>query len=123
MILGIGNDIVEIERIRNVLERHYDKFLNRIFTPYEIEYCQKFSDPATRFAGRFVGKEAVSKALGTGFIKGVSWLDIEIRHDEKMKPVVLLSPSIISICGELEMLVSISHCHSYATATAISYKT
>lgn len=119
MILGIGNDIVEISRIRTVFARYPQRFLQRVFTSYEQEYCLKRKDPALHLAGRFAAKEAVVKALGTGFTQGLSWLDIEIRHDSKGKPAVFFSSLAIDLLGTPTLLVSISHCHQYATAVAI----
>jgi holo-[acyl-carrier protein] synthase len=119
MILGIGNDIVEIDRIRAVIARYPQRFINRLFTPSEQEYCLKRKDPALHFAGRFAAKEAVVKALGTGFTQNLTWLDIEIRHDSKGKPGVFFSRSSASLLGDPILCVSISHCHQYATAIAI----
>lgn len=119
MVLGIGNDIVEIARIQALLTRYPQRFLNRVFTSYEQDYCLKRKEPALHFAGRFAAKEAVVKALGTGFTQGLSWLDIEIRPDEKGKPCVFLSPWALELFEKPKLCVSISHCHAYATAFAI----
>lgn len=118
MILGIGTDIVEIARIRAVLNRYTTRFINRIFTSYEQEYCLKHKEPALHFAGRFAAKEAIAKALGTGFTQGLSWLDIEIRNDISGKPMAFFSSSMANM-SNATLLVSISHCHQYATAFAI----
>lgn len=119
MMLGIGNDIVEIARIKAVLTRYPDRFINRVFTPSEQEYCLKRKNPALHLAGRFAAKEAVVKALGTGFTQGLNWLDIEIRHDSRGKPEVFFSPSAADLLGDPILLISISHCHEYATAVAV----
>lgn len=119
MILGIGNDIIEIARIQAVIARHSKRFLNRIFTPSEQEYCLKRKNPALHLAGRFAAKEAIVKALGTGFSQGISWLDIEIKNDSKGKPIVSFSPSAKELFGDLNLHISISHCHHYATAFAV----
>jgi holo-[acyl-carrier protein] synthase len=123
MILGIGNDIVEIARIKAVLARYPQRFLNRVFTPHEQEYCLKRKEPALHLAGRFAAKEAVVKALGTGFIQGLTWLDIEIRHDSKGKPGVFFSPSATHLLNDSSLFISISHCHQYATAVALWTRT
>lgn len=119
MFLGIGNDIIEIDRIRGVLQRHHDRFLKRIFTPFEQEYCLKYKDPVLHLAGRFAAKEAIVKALGTGFSQGISWLDIEIRNETTGKPIVQFSSSVLHRFNHPNILISISHCRQFATAVAI----
>lgn len=119
MILGIGNDIIEVTRIRAILKRYPQKFLNRVFTSSEQEYCLKHKEPALHLAGRFAAKEAVVKALGTGFIQGLTWLDIEILPDAKGKPCVVISDTLDGLFSQPILHVSISHCHQYATAFAI----
>ncbi len=116
MIAGIGTDIIEIDRIRESIEKHGSHFLDRLFSKKEQDYCHKYKDSAPHFAGRFAAKEAIGKALGTGFGAELSFLDIEIINDESGKPVVLLEK-------ELKIHLSISHCNSFATATAIWEKT
>lgn len=119
MILGIGNDIVEVARIKAVFSRYPRRFLDRIFTSYEQDYCLKRKEPALHLAGRFAAKEAIVKALGTGFSQGLSWLDIEIRNDLQGKPAVFFSLFAKELFGDLKLHISISHCHQYATAFAI----
>jgi len=118
-ILGIGNDIIEIERIRKALEAHGKRFIDRLFTIREQAYCLKYKDPTARFAGRFAAKEAVAKALGSGFGKYLSWLDIEILNDDNGKPEVHFSSAIQKDFNNPKVLISISHCKSYATAVAL----
>jgi holo-[acyl-carrier protein] synthase len=119
MILGIGNDIVEIERITSLIIRYPQRFLDRVFTSYEQEYCLKKKKPALHFAARFAAKESIVKALGTGFSQGLGWLDFEIRNDSLGKPTVLLSAFAKELLGNPALLISISHCDQYATAFAI----
>lgn len=119
MILGIGNDIIEIERIRIIIERYSQRFLNRLFTLKEQAYCLKRKNPALHFAGRFAAKEAVAKALGTGFSKGLDWTDIEILNDINGKPIVVPSDQLNELFNNPKLQISISHCHAYATAFAI----
>lgn len=119
MILGIGNDIVEIVRIEGILQRYPEKFLQRVFTSYEQEYCLKRQKPALHLAGRFAAKEAVVKALGTGFRQGITWLDIEVNQDPLGKPCVFLSPMMNERFHHPSFLLSISHCDHYATAVAV----
>lgn len=116
---GLGNDIIEIDRIRQSIERHGQHFLNRIFTPREQDYCYKFKDPVPNFAGRFAAKEAIAKALGTGFGSDLSWHDIEILGDENGKPIVHLSVGAMKRFNNPHILVSISHSASHATAVAL----
>lgn len=122
MILGLGNDIVEIERIKGVMERYPKRFLDRIFTSREQDYCLKRKDPALHFAGRFAAKEAVVKALGTGFSSGLSWQDFEILPNSLGKPDVFLSASAAYLLSNPSLMVSISHCRRYATAVALWLK-
>ena len=80
-ILGIGTDIIEIERIRQSIDNHGYRLISRIFTPKEQDYCLKHKDPIPHFAARFSAKEAIVKALGTGFTEHITWQDIEITKD------------------------------------------
>jgi holo-[acyl-carrier protein] synthase len=90
MIIGIGVDIVEIRRLRQTLERQADRFLKRVFTTAEQEYCRAHRDPIPHFAARFAAKEAAFKALGTGWAKGVSWLDVEVHRCAGEAPTLTL---------------------------------
>lgn len=119
LIRGLGNDIVEIERIRKAVEAHGDRFVSRLFTLKEQEYCYAHKDPIPRFAGRFSSKEAIVKAFGTGMGEKVSWLDLEILNDAHGKPEVILSPKLKELFDNPTILLSLSHCTLYATAVAI----
>lgn len=122
MIIGIGTDIVEIERIRSMIERHGDHFLNRCFTPGEIEYANRHRDSAVRFSGRWAAKEAVVKVLGTGFIQGITFHDVEVVSLHTGQPTVKLTGEALQISRQLkidEIKLTISHAREYATATAI----
>ena len=80
-IIGLGFDATDIPRVRDVFDRHGDRFLHRVFTAGEIAYCTRLRDPVPSLAGRFAAKEAAMKALGTGHSRGVLWRDIEVvRH-------------------------------------------
>lgn len=114
MVAGIGTDIIEIERIERALR--LDGFAERVFTPSEIEYCGIGRNRAGRFAGRFAAKEAVAKSLGGG----LSWRDVEILSDVSGSPVVRLSGRAASVAAGKRVLVSISHCRSYAAANAVA---
>ena len=119
MIRGLGNDIVGVERVRKSIERYGQKFLDKIFTPTEQEYCLRFSDSAPRFAGRFSAKEAVAKVFGTGFGEHISFLEIEVLNDPAGKPYVVFSEKINKIFQKPSVLISISHNEEYATSVAI----
>lgn len=116
-IKGIGTDIIETVRIRDALSEHGKRFLDRLFTPSEQEYCQRYADPVPHYAGRFAAKEAIVKAIGTS--KDLSWREIEIINDRNGKPLVYLSPKLSLLFPSNKILLSISHCYEYATATAI----
>jgi holo-[acyl-carrier-protein] synthase len=121
MIVGIGIDIAEIARIKRLLGR--EGFAEKIFTPSEIAFSEKHSAPEISLAGRFAAKEAIMKALGTGWAKGVSWRDITITHDEAGKPSVELTGEagrIADRLGAAAIFVSISHTGDYAVAQAVA---
>ncbi|QSX08280.1 holo-ACP synthase [Alkalibacter rhizosphaerae] len=121
MVRGIGNDIIEMERIRKALEKN-SRFFTKLFTPREQEYLRSRKDFVQAVAGRFAAKEAVAKALGTGF-RSFGMADIEILGDDIGKPVVLLSEKVRSAVkgGEdLQVMVTISHSRDHALATALA---
>ena len=122
-IIGIGTDIVECLRIAQMIERHGEVFLQRVYTTREIEYCSTRKAATQHYAGRWAAKEAVLKAMGTGWARGISWRDIEIRNDEGGRPRIALGGGAREVCetlGLADMLISISHCRSHATAYAIA---
>src|ERR1700684_3066330 len=86
MIIGLGVDITQIDRIEATMERRGRPFLERVFTPSEIAYCESHRHRAERFAGRFAAKEAAMKALGTGWTRGVRWIDIEVVGQRGGRP-------------------------------------
>lgn len=119
-ILGLGTDIISVGRIKAAIARQGSPFLQRLFTPAECAYCQKFSASDRHFAGRFAAKEAILKAAGTGLDGKVSWHDIEILNDTAGRPIVRLTGALAMLLGsEVDVLLSISHCKEYATATAV----
>jgi len=122
-ILGIGTDIVECLRIAQMIERHGELFIARVYTQHEIQYCQNRKAATQHFAGRWAAKEAVLKAVGTGWRRGISWRDVEIRNLSSGRPTVLLRGGVRDVMEELgigQVLISISHCRSHATAYAIA---
>src|SRR5207244_8510515 len=90
-INGIGVDLVNIPRMRDVIDRWQDRFLQRVFTEQEIAYCRARRDPVPHFAARFAAKEAALKALGTGLRLGVSWRELEVRREGGQAPTLVLT--------------------------------
>ena len=122
MILGSGVDIVEIVRFRKILERSKERFLQRVFTPEEQEFCLAHHDPAPHFAVRFAAKEAVFKALGTGWAKGVTWLDVEVQRRDQEAPTIKLhgeAQKLSALKGARTIHLSLSHTENWAVATAL----
>jgi holo-[acyl-carrier protein] synthase len=122
MILGTGVDIVEIERLRKIIERQKDRFLSRVFTPEEQRFCNAHRDSAPHYAARFAAKEAVFKALGTGWAKGVTWLDVEVLRERQDPPRLALKGEALKVSGNLgthKYHLSLSHSEIWAIATVI----
>ena len=120
-VLGIGTDITECLRIAQMIERHGELFVGRVYTSAEIEYCRSRRMATQHFAGRWAAKEAVLKALGTGWKRGISWRDVEILNAPVGRPQAFLSAGtkeIAEAMGIRCVLVSISNCRSHATAYA-----
>ena len=119
MVKGVGTDIIEIKRIRKALERNGQRFLDKVLTSREQDYCKDFKDPTQRYAGRFSAKEAVAKVFGTGFGKELSFHDIEILNDKRGQPLVSFSEKVKASFDDPKVLISISHSDEYANAVAI----
>ena len=122
MIYGIGVDLVHIPRIKAVLDRWGERFINRVFTEQEAELCFKRVYPASAFALRFAAKEAFSKALGLGMRRGIRWKDIEIFHYSGGKPGLRVYGETSAICDRRSITrfhVSLSDERDYATATVL----
>jgi holo-[acyl-carrier protein] synthase len=122
-ILGTGIDIVECLRIAQMIERHGELFITRVFTDHEIEYCSARKAATQHYAGRWAAKEAVLKALGTGWRRGISWRDIEIRNDKSGAPTVKLRGGARDVMQQARigrMHVTISHCRSFAVAYVVA---
>lgn len=125
-IVGIGTDIVEIVRIAQMIEKHGETFLARVYTDLEIRYCREKKNSGEHFAARWAGKEAVLKCLGTGWAKGIAWTDVEIRNEFSGAPRVSLSGEAGERARELgiaDVWITLSHSRAYATATAIAVTT
>ncbi|MGP8154870.1 MAG: holo-ACP synthase [Smithella sp.] len=122
MIYGIGIDLVENSRLEKIIEKWGTKFLNRIFSASEIQYCGKHVQSTTHYGARFAAKESFLKALGIGMGMGVNLRDIEVVHDKNGKPV-------LALCGEAKAQIekrkitkihlSLTHTKKYATALVL----
>jgi len=124
-IVGLGTDIVECVRIRKMIQDHGELFLQRVYTDREIRYCQSRRQAAEHFAGRWAAKEAVLKALGTGWRRGISWRDIEVRNDPSGQPKIAVRGEAKEIAKRKrlgDILITISHCRQFATAYAIAVR-
>jgi len=122
-VLGLGTDIIECLRIAKMIEKHGELFLQRVYTEHEVGYCSSRKAANQHYAGRWAAKEAVLKAMGTGWSRGIRWRDIKVKVELGGKPHVHIHGTAREICDELgitDMLISISHCRSHATATAIA---
>lgn len=122
-IVGIGTDITECLRIARMIERHGELFIGRIYTPQEVKYCQSRKQATQHFTGRWAAKEAILKALGTGWRRGISWRDMEIFNEPDGKPVVRVRGGVKELVEQLgiqEIQVTISHCRTHATAFVIA---
>ena len=120
--VGLGVDIVEIARMRAILART-PNFRERVFSEEERAYCDGTASPEVHFATRFAAKEAVVKALGTGFSRGIGVRDIEVRRNAKGRPYVVLSGRAKEIAreqGVRELPVSLSFTHAEAVACAMA---
>ncbi len=122
MIVGLGIDIAEVDRIERAIGRYGQRFLQRVFTPAEIDYCQSKANVFERFAGRFAAKEAAMKAIGTGWKRGVRWRDFEGVREPSGRPVIRISGVAAGFAERLGMkraLVSITHTAAQAIAQVI----
>ena len=121
-VLGIGVDLVECARIQHSLDRFGEKFLRRVFTDGEIEYSMSMKFPARHLAARFAGKEAVSKAFGTGIGKAMGWRNIDIRKKKSGEPFLVFSGPAQELAtkrGVISALITLSHTEHHAMASVI----
>jgi holo-[acyl-carrier protein] synthase len=123
MIIGVGVDIMQVDRIRGAIDRHGERFLQRIYTEEEIRYCRSGAHPFQRFATRFAAKEAVLKALGVGWQRGTSFRDVAVEVDGLGAPSVHLTGRSEDIAREKDIHtihLSLSHDRQYAIAQAVA---
>jgi holo-[acyl-carrier protein] synthase len=122
VIVGLGLDIAEIDRIEAAIARHGAPFLERLYTPREVSYCEKHKNKFERYAGRFAAKEAAMKALGTGWRHGVRWRDIEVVREPSGKPTLLLegvAREFADRMGVKNISLTITHSGNFALAQVI----
>ena len=123
MVIGIGIDIIEIDRIRESVEKFGDHFLNKIYTQKELDYCLKKKYKYQHLAARFAAKEAVYKALATGWDADVSWQNIEISNEPNGMPIVTLQGKLKKFLSKgKDLKISMSHSRDYVACMAIIYK-
>lgn len=118
-----GIDMVDCVRLEQVIRRHGDRFLKRVFTAAELDYCLGKKRRIEHLAGRFAAKEAVLKLLGTGLRSGMKWTEIEVTNEASGQPTVRLAGQCRSIAEEKNLgkiLVSISHIETHAIASAVA---
>ena len=121
MAAGIGVDMLEIARMERVIKRR-PSFLKRVFTDEERAYCDSCARPAEHYAARFAAREAVLKALGTGFSEGIGFKDVSVTNDEWGKPIAVLSGRATEVAAERgvqEVALSLSHTRDVAVANAV----
>ena len=122
MIIGLGIDLCRIERVERFLLRYGERFTRRIFTPREIEHCTRYSNKAEQFAARIAVKEAASKALGTGWRRGVHWKNFEVAHEISGKPTLRIHGRAAELAAQMSVHnanVSITHDGGVAAAVVI----
>lgn len=123
MIISIGIDLAEVDRIEAAIARFGDHFLDRVFTAQEKAYCASKANAAERFAARFAAKEAGMKALGTGWSRGIRWCDLEVGRESSGKPVLILHGEAQSRSRELGIqrwTLSLTHTRAHALAQVIA---
>ncbi|HEY0947693.1 MAG TPA: holo-ACP synthase [Opitutaceae bacterium] len=121
ILVGLGCDVIEVERVRGVLERQGERFLNRVFTDEERAYCFSLKYPHPHLAARFAAKEAVSKCFTTGIGAELGWKSISIYHGDRHEPLVRLDEkgeALLRHVGGTHVIVSLSHTEVAAMAVA-----
>jgi holo-[acyl-carrier protein] synthase len=122
-IVGIGTDLCDCVRIANMIEKHGEEFVNRVYTPREIEYCGVRKAAVQHYAGRWAAKEAILKALGTGWTQGIKWTDLEVTNQPGGEPIVQLHNIALQVMRSKRIervLISISHTETQAIAFAVA---
>lgn len=121
VLIGLGTDIIEVERIRGVMERQGERFLHRVFTDEERAYCDGKAHPHKHYAARFAAKEAISKGFSTGIGAELGWRSISIHHGERQQPLVRLdaqAEALLRHVGATHVHITLSHTETVAMAVA-----
>src|SRR5690606_31780164 len=124
-VVGIATDIVDCLRIAQLIERHGEQLLQRAFPADELQYSNARQHGAQHCAGRWAAKGAVLKALGTAWTREISWLDIEVVAEPAGRPEIMLRGEVADLAergGAEQVLISIAHCRSHATAFAMAVR-
>jgi len=122
VVIGIGADLIEVERVRGVLERQGERFLARVFTDEERAYCGSMAHPHKHYAARFAAKEAVSKCFSTGIGGELGWRSVSIYHGPRHQPLVRLDEkgeALLRHVGATHVHVTLSHTDTMAMAVAV----
>lgn len=124
-IVGVGTDIVECLRVGRMIEQHGELFLARVYTMAEIRFCQSRKRATEHFAARWAAKEAILKAMGAPWRRGMDWTDLEVTEEPGAAPRVLLAGATKDLAQTLrigDILLSMAHCRAYATAYAVALR-
>ena len=122
IVLGIGCDLIEVQRIRDAIERNGERFLGRVFTEEERAYCAAKAHPHKHLAARWAAKEAVSKCFTTGIGAELGWKSVSIYHGERAEPLVRLDErgsALLGSVGGASVQVTLSHTETTALAVAV----
>ena len=122
MIVGIGIDLIEVKRIREAIDKYGERFLRRIYTKVEVEYCSTKKNAAIHYAGRFAAKEAAFKAMERGWGGDISWTEIEIFNEPSGAPRLVFYGKALELIQQKKVVhsyVTISHIEEHATAVVV----
>ena len=121
VLIGLGADVIEVERIKGVLDRQGERFLHRVFTEEEQKYCLQMKHPHKHLAARFAAKEAVSKCFTTGIGAELGWRSVSVYHGDRHEPLVRLDEkglALLAHVGGTHVMVTLSHTDTVAMAVA-----
>ena len=125
LIVGIGTQVMECARVRTLIDQHAEKFLKQVYTDREVAYCNEKKQTTENFTAIWAAKEAVFRALGTTWKRGMNWADVEVVCENGTpQEVIVTGPTreLMAVRGANRVLITTAHCRSFATATAIAMK-